>query len=947
MMYNMHLIINTHWDREYRWSFAETQMRLAEAVDDLIDIMNRDPEFKNFHTDSQVSMLDDYLDIRPERTEELKRLVADGRILTGPWYTLPAEFLVSGESLVRNLNLGHKISKELGKVMKVAYNIFSWGQVSQLPQIYKQFGMDTIIFYRGVDQSKLDRLEFKWKAPDGTEAIGLTFGAYHRLNFWRLVYLPYILGGDSVEGENYKISRNNLKSAHMTHICDSASDMVNHRVLGQGCAKDINGAVKGLKELIDTVKDKSSTPDLLFLQGFDQENPDPIVTELVKELNEKTDYGKIEITDLESYVKTLKADLEKEGLKDKLDVLEGEMLEVERVGDAFGPLYNGVFSARIPIKIRNNRCEALLTGWSEPAAVFNMLSGGEYPRVPLSKAWKELLKNHQHDGIGGCHIDRVTVAMEERYNKVCDIGDSIVRNSLVELTANIDFSRLGEKEIGLAVFNSMPVRRKEVVNCVVDVPADWGFRWSGTNRRDFNIEARDSAGNFIPCSVSKLDDDYVFGYLKFGNVMGYQTTRCYISVLVDVPPCGFTSVTLTPKKLKGALNSSMVYSANCMQNENLRVEINENGSLDITDLKTGKTFKKMNYFEDSSDKGGPLRYDPAYEAGVMNTLSERPEIKLIRNNALEAVYRITYRWNLPESIEAPLRIHVPHGSEWVEQGPLQRSERYVEETIVTEVSLKKGGTSVDISTKVDNKARDHRLRVMFPTMLENAAESIADSPFDVVKRPIAIPDSTGWYEEASRTWPTKSLVAVSDGDGTTCVVKHDCFTEYEVTDNADRAIALTMLRCFSTAGNPTETFCYQELAECIGSYTYNYAIEFANTADTAELLRSAQKFTTPVHTAQTTAHKGTFSAEKSFINLKGDSFIVTAVKAADNDNAIVLRGYLESNKDGNISLELGFDVKKAEKITLEESAVCDIAVENNTLSLQVGAKEIVGIKLYI
>ena len=68
-MYNMHLIINTHWDREYRWSFSETQFRLAEAVDDLIDIMQKDPGFAYFHTDSQSSMLDDYLDIRPERAE--------------------------------------------------------------------------------------------------------------------------------------------------------------------------------------------------------------------------------------------------------------------------------------------------------------------------------------------------------------------------------------------------------------------------------------------------------------------------------------------------------------------------------------------------------------------------------------------------------------------------------------------------------------------------------------------------------------------------------------------------------------------------------------------------------------------------------------------------------------------------------------------------------------
>jgi len=945
-MYNMHLIINTHWDREYRWSFAETQFRLAEAVDDLIDIMQHDPEFRHFHTDSQVSMLDDYLDIRPEREEELKELVASGRIMTGPWYTLPAEYLVSGESLVRNLTMGHELSEKLGKVMKVAYNIFSWGQVSQLPQIYKQFGMDTIIFYRGVDQSKLDRLEFKWRAPDGTEAIGLTFGAFHRLNFWRLVYLPYVLGGNSVEGENYKISRNNLKDSHLTHICDPHIEMVNHRVVGQGCAKDIEGALKGLEQLIDTVKDKSSTPDLLFLQGFDQENPDPVVTELISEINKRIDFGKITVNNLEDYVEILKKNLNENGIIDKLTVLDGEMLEVEKVGDAFGPLYNGVFSARMPIKMKNNRCEALLSGWSEPVAVWNMIYGGEYPVIPMKKAWKELLKNHQHDGIGGCHVDRVSTAMDERYAKVCDIGETVVRNSLVDGTARIDFSKLQDNQIGLVVYNSNHFARHEVVNCLVDVPTDWGMRWSGTNRRDFNLEAVDANGNSVPCKISHLDDDYVFGYLKFGNVMGYETTRCYIAVEVDVPACGYTTLTLTPKKLKQGKNNLLVNAPNCMRNENISVEIADNGTLKITDLKSGKVYDNMNYFEDSSDKGGPLRYDPAYNEGVMNTLSSHPEIMLVKNTELEATYRITYRWQIPECIETELRIHVPHGSEWIAQGPLARSNRYVEEVIVSEVTLCKGSHKVDITTTVDNKAKDHRLRVMFPTRLSEAKSSIADSPFDVVCRDIAVPDSTGWYEEAARTWPTKSFVAVA-GNNDSCLLTHDCFTEYEVTDDDDRAIALTMLRCFSTAGNPTETHCYQELAECIGKHKFNYAIDLSAGNNTAEMLRKAQAFTTPLHIAQTTTHEGTLSNEGSFIKLHNTDFIVTALKKAEADNAVVIRGYLEAVKDAEVSFEFGFDVKKAERADLQENPTEALTVENGKISTKVRAKEIVTIKLYM
>lgn len=943
-MYNMHLIINTHWDREYRWSFAETQFRLAEAVDDLIDIMNRDERFAYFHTDSQASMLEDYLDIRPERAPELEKLVREGRILTGPWYTLPAEFLVSGESLVRNLLMGHQIAKRLGKVMKAGYNIFSWGQVSQLPQLYRQFGMDTIIFYRGVDQSRLDRLEFKWRAADGTEALGLTFGAFHRLNFWRLVYLPYILGGDSVSGNNYKISRDNLGDAFLAHVCDSHIDMVNHQVLRQPCARDIEAALRGLRELIDTVREKSSVPDLLFLQGFDQENPDPIVGELVEELNKRIDFGRITVDSLESYIQTLKDGLEQRGLTEQLETLTGEMLEVERVGDAFGPLYNGVFSARMPIKYQNNRCEALLTGWSEPAAVWDMVTGGRYPAVPLRRAWKELLKNHQHDGIGGCHVDRVTEAMNERYAKVRDIGETVVRSSLTALTGRVDLSRLGDRQIGLVLYNPSAFARTEVVDCVVDVPKDWGLRWSGESRRDFCLEAADSEGRAVPCQVSCLDDDTVFGYLKFGNVMSYESTRCRVSVQVTVPACGYTTVHLTPVKGRGCRGSQTDGGANRMENEHLAVEIASNGTLTITDKATGRIYDGLHYFEDTSDKGGPLRFDPAYEAGTLNTLSQHPEIRLVCDNALKTTYRITYRWDLPACMEAALRIHVPHGSEWVAMGPLERSARYAQETMVSEVTLRRGERAVEFDTRVENRARDHRLRVLFPTRMAEASVSLADSPFDVVERPIPVPDSSGWYEEAARTWPTKSLVAVRQGEECLSLV-HDGFTEYEVTDNRERSIAMTLLRCFSTAGNPTETYRYQELAECQGSHRFRYALELG-AASTAGLCRRAQRFCQPIHAVQTTRHTGTLLPESSFLQVEGDGFLLTALKLAEEEPAVLLRGYLEGGEAAEVRLRPGFPVKRAVRATLEELPVGELTAEDGWFCLPVRGKEIVSLLLY-
>jgi len=378
-------------------------------------------------------MVDDYLALRPEKRAIVEKLVRTGRLQIGPWYTLPAQFLVSGEALTRNLLLGHKIARELGGVMKVGYNIFSWGQVSQLPQLYAQFGIDTILFYRGIDQSSLSSLEFWWEAPNGSQALGITFGAFHRLNFWVYVYKPYIFG--IKPGTNPEGFKRTGAAGFLTHLCDPYSDDINHHVLKQPQRADIASALLGMQDLMATLTDKSSTRHLLFLQGFDQECPDPVVPDLVEQINQAIDYGKIVISTLPEYVKAVQEELTAQKIGAKLPVLRQEMLAVEKQGDPFGPLYPGVFSARMPIKLRNHDCEVRLEKWAEPAASWAFMLGAPYPQMPLQAAWKELLQNQQHDGIGGCHVDRVTTAMFERYANVRDVAETITRNALHEIVS--------------------------------------------------------------------------------------------------------------------------------------------------------------------------------------------------------------------------------------------------------------------------------------------------------------------------------------------------------------------------------------------------------------------------------------------------------------------------------------------------------------------------------
>src|SRR6266704_5370 len=167
---NIILVPHTHWDREWYQTFQQFRMRLVHAIDRLLDILDRDPKFNYFMLDGQTIVLEDYLEVRPEQEERLKKHTRSGRILVGPWYLQPDEFLVSGEALVRNLQIGLHRASQFGEPMHVGYVPDCFGHIAQLPQILRGFGIDNAIFWRGVG-AEAHKSEFYWAAPDGTSVL--------------------------------------------------------------------------------------------------------------------------------------------------------------------------------------------------------------------------------------------------------------------------------------------------------------------------------------------------------------------------------------------------------------------------------------------------------------------------------------------------------------------------------------------------------------------------------------------------------------------------------------------------------------------------------------------------------------------------------------------------------------------------------------------------------
>lgn len=142
----LHVVPHTHWDREWYLPFETLRARLVEVADAVLDLA-RGP-YAHFHLDGQVAMVEDYLEVRPERRKDLVAAVARGALSCGPWLTLVDEFSVSGESIVRNLGEGLERAARLGGALMVGYLPDQFGHIGQMPQILRMFGIGRALVWR-------------------------------------------------------------------------------------------------------------------------------------------------------------------------------------------------------------------------------------------------------------------------------------------------------------------------------------------------------------------------------------------------------------------------------------------------------------------------------------------------------------------------------------------------------------------------------------------------------------------------------------------------------------------------------------------------------------------------------------------------------------------------------------------------------------------------------
>ena len=923
--YTMHVISNTHWDREWRYSFQQIRMMLVDMLDKVLNMLENNPEFKYFHLDSQTSVVEDYLQIRPENEQRIRNMVEAGRLFIGPWYCLPDEFMVGGESLVRNLLLGHKIAARFGAVMKVGYSPFSWGQISQLPQLYAGFGIDTALFYRGVSKTDTGKAEFIWEGPDGTQALCSRFSKLPRANFWYEVYRPVVFNRAwGVDDREFRLEM----PGTLFHFCDQDHYSRDYKLADPPDEYHRERLEESLTRLRDLGKEDFSTPHLFWAQGHDSSAPSHREPQLIRESNELLPNDTVIHSNLPDYVAALRKSVS------DLKIVKGEMRSVKK-DNRSASLAGQVISARLYIKQANYETESLLTVHAEPFAIFNWLNGQEYPQTFLDLAWRYLLDNHGHDSIGGCSVDLVHEDMMFRYNQANEIARGLIEKNYLYLSAQIDFSRSDAKDINIVVVNPGNYQRDEVVTAYVDIPQEWSGAYA-IDPVPLTLLMENDKGDVVP--VQPISDEPQLPVLQqpIDSPLFLRMNRHRICFPTGgVPAFGYRSFKITatsdPKRLLG----SMVVTNNVMENEYLRVTLNSNGAWNMYDKENEHEYSDLGYVWDCGEVGDPWEHHSPKNDQIFTSMGSAAQICLEIDGPLMAQYGIY------------LEMEIPEASTEGGQGRCQQTKTLkVKHTL----SLTKGSKRLDVITEIDNPSEDHWLRLMFPTDL-NAQKVAVEGQFDVLERPIQpTEDTSEWPEPPLYPNPMNSFVDYSDGNKGLAFINYG-LKEYEALDDQRRTFALTLLRAYplKIGGVGLQDYSKEQKgSQCLGKNTYRYALyPHKGNWETGEVFKQAFSHNQRMSILQVGKNRGCWPKQKSFLKLEPDVLVITGIKKAEHDDAFVIRFFNPTEREITGTLHLDFNVSSTRYVTLEEKPLEKCTVIEKSIAIKAGKKKIVTVKIYV
>jgi len=878
------VVSHTHWDREWYLPAGRLRQRLVALIDELLDDRATDSPFL---LDGQAIVLDDYVDVRPERAAELATALQRGGLEAGPWYVLADELIPGGEALVRNLLAGRRTLRRFGaSAPPVLYSPDAFGHPAALPLIARGFGFEIVIAWRGYGGARWPSGDtVRWQSPDGATVT--------------LFHLP---------PDGYE--------------------------LGSSLPPDERDAAARWANLYRELSPRSRTGVLLVQNGADHHARQERLDDAFRALARAAGGTAMERTTLARFASELLSRVKAASLP----TIRGELR------DSYGYTWTlqGTFATRARQKRRNAQAERLLARDAEPWAALAARAGRESRRHLTATAWRAVLLAHPHDTLCGCSIDDVARAMDGRlddaFAQAAGIRDDAVAD-LVGHPAVVARTRKDDWRSLVLVRNRAPrprggIAELEIETFLADVPVGPGSTppervrqvvWPRLLYGDVPVQllATRRTNRRTESPRHYPDNDLV------------EVRR----VVAWLPPVSGYSVTPLPldegKGHAPLAEPTVVGSSETLDNGVLRVQLETDGTISVGAADGSWLIPQAIAIEDVGDRGDLYTHSPFGPVRI--------EARYLRA-------RVVHSGPLRAETETRWRIVVPSGADRRVAGARRDIAGSGFIDVRVRLRLDAGAPFLRVGIDGVNGAAGHRLRVRLRTGIRNA-RVWADAAFGPVERvPIEVSEEERLMESPPPTAPLHRYVSLFAGDrGVT--VYSDGLAEYEVDSDGDVAVTLVravgdlsrndLPERPGHAGWPVQT----PEAQMFGPFASELALfpHGPRTPDTVdEIERTADDVLLPLVGTTLRSAIGDYPATRG-LELEGRGLALSTAKESEDGDWLVLRCVNVTDVTTTGRWTLPFEPAEARLARLDETPLGVLAAAGSSVEFSAGPRAVVTI----
>ncbi|MEU9347215.1 alpha-mannosidase [Streptomyces sp. NPDC048278] len=737
-----------HWDREWYEPFQVFRHRLVTALDTVLETAEADPDFR-FTVDGQMAAVEDYLEMRPENRERVAALVREGRLAVGPWLILLDEFLCSGETIVRNLQMGWAAAERLGGAMPVGYLPDMFGHIAQMPQILARAGLEHAALWRGVPGT-VDGHAFRWRAPDGSEVrTEFLFDGYDN-------GLDVLLVPDRIR-----------------------------RALG---------------EYAEMTAGRWGGDPVLAMAGTDHNAPDPRLADWLRRASGEE--RPITVATLDEYIRghvrdevtaVVTGELRSHvrgnilpgvlsvrlGLKQRMATAERTVDHAERMNALWSGRDDSAFLALAWHKIIESTAHDSVVG-SGTDETCDQVAARLAEAAQTARAVRDAALAEPAAGVPGdaylvanplpaprtALVEVDVVAAPDGSTLVATTADGTAHpvQQVAQAPTVLSDERLDASQLERVLRR---IHRRELFGLLINgyelTPNSLVFHLAEVPEGPFDLMTL--RGEVAAAAVAHPGE---------WRVRTLAQARATALVAVPVPATGLAAFRVGPGELPAArAMQGATATADTLSNGLVEVAVAADGTLDVTGV-DGTVLSGVGRLVDGGDRGDSYNYaPPAHD--VLVSEPARVAAELLESGPLRARLRVTRVYDWPEALADGDRD--------------RRGGRTVPTPVDMLVEVRAGEPFVRISTSFLNRSADHRLRLHVPLPLPVTASASAGQ-FAVTERGLTA--EGGWGEYPLPTFPASTFVAAGPA---TVLLDHSA--EYELVDDGS-ALALTLLRAIGS-----------------------------------------------------------------------------------------------------------------------------------------------------